>query len=84
MKLAAVNDRRMFRLAMRPKLLPFLIRKARLVSLAVALPPVSMLFATPIVAQMTSLSHFASVMLALVKNRGGGRKPFVAGRNRGA
>src|SRR5258708_14838729 len=55
-KPTAINDRRMVRLAMRPKLLPFPIREARLVSSAVALPLISVLFATPIVAQLSSLS----------------------------
>src|SRR5258708_36001127 len=69
-KPAEINDRRMVRLAMCPKLLSFSVRKQRLIALAVALPLIAVVFATPMLARLSSLSFiFDSVMLALAKNR---------------
>jgi hypothetical protein len=69
-KPAAINDRRIVRLAMRPKLLSLPVRKQRLISLAVALPLIAVVFATPVVARLSSLSFiFDSCKLALAKNR---------------
>src|SRR5258708_18673930 len=69
-KPAAINDRRMVRLAVRPNLLSFPVRKQRLISLAVALPLIAVVFATPILARSSSLSFiFDSGKLVLAKNR---------------
>ena len=53
-----------------PKLPSFPVRKQRLISLAVALPLIAVVFATPMLARLSSLSFiFDSGKLVLAKNR---------------
>src|SRR5258707_2474355 len=67
---ATIKDPRKVKLAMRQSLLPFAVRKPRFVRSAVALPLMSRLFATLIVAQLSSLlCIFDSDNLALTKSR---------------